>query len=352
MKKLTMAILLMSACAAMANEAETEDGKGGEARPERLDGLFGVKFGEAPDAKWAVKTNESCVLFVDYRPEKAFLSFADYALFATPMTKRTYWIRAVAPSLPEKSASSLVQSAMRLIELRFGGIASEIQGGRLLTFANADFIRVSQEDGRVVIDAVRPELMAVADQEAQAVRAALREAEEKSFAEDIRALQLILKTQAAGASNETLAVSSVLGRVFGESLTDLDHPERQADGTWMAQLSPAGKFLDCDLYEAFGSAVSKSVFRIRVARDGASTKSDFARLRRAVEIAFRAEMLQRDENELRCSLRIGNLLISISRDAERGRMSLDFCDADVVVRHEDELKTLPEKKFWLDIDAL
>lgn len=338
--------LLMAASVTMADGAKVAD------RPLELDGLFGAKLGVALDEQVAATTNGLGFLSVGHTPARTFLSFTDYALFATPTTKKVFLIRAIAPSVPDESAALLVKTTVQLIEMRFGGTMTDEKGCRMLTFADGNFIRVARENGRVVIDAASSSLMADAAKEVEAAREACCDREMRSFVKDLASLQLVLKTQETGKSNVILSVCSVFGKAFGTPLGDSDRAKRLDDSSWNAQLVPAGGFVGCTAFEAFGSAMTKSVFRIRAVRDGVTGKADFARLRRAVEIAFKQPMEQKAGESDYCSLHVGNVLVTLSRQAERDRLVLEFTDKYVYVQHENELKSMPEKKFWQDIDAL
>lgn len=335
MKKLMMVGLLMAAGMVVAAEVKTAGGL------TQLEGLFGAKLGTVLNVN--VPVNEQGVISMDYHPQKPFLSFTDYALFATPLTKRVYQIRAIAPSVPATS-SSLADDAVRLIEMKFDGIMVKVTGNRVLTFANGDFICVSQKDGCVTIDAVRSDLMKKAEEES-------RKMDGGRFAEDVMALQLVLKTRITGTTNEIVEVCSVFDKAFGEPLADSDKAKRLVDGSWSTRLPRSVQFVGCNAYEAFASAKTKRVFRIRAVKEGVNDKDDFARLRRGVEAAFGVLMVQKGADDC-CSLQIANVLITLSWNAEKTHLSLDFTDAGVFVLHENELKSMPEEKYWHDIDAL
>ena len=336
MKKFMTVGLLMAAGMTMATEVKTAECL------TKLDGLFGAKLGAVLEVKEAV--NEQGMTFTAYHPQKQFLSFTDYALFVTPTTKKVYRIRAIAQSVPTAD-SALLKDSVRMIEMRFGGSAVKKDGDHVLEFSNGDFIRVSREKGCVVIDAVNNELLVAAEREVAAERGALMEKGAKFFADDMEALRLILKSRVNGATNETIEICSVLGKELGERLVDTDKAGRLSDGAWCAKL-PSG---EKHIFEAFGSAMTKHIFRLRAVINKSNENGSFAHLRYAVEKALGVSMEQKKDQNDYCSKQVANSLVTLSWNGKQ--FVLEFIDANVYSLHEKELKSLP-KEFWQGFDAL
>lgn len=336
MKKLMMVVLLMTAGMAMSTEVKVAE------CPTKLEGLFGAKLGAVLEVKGAA--NEQGLISTAYRPQKQFLAFTDYALFTTPTTKKVYRIRAIAPSVPTAD-SALLKDSVRMIEMRFGGNAVKKDGDHVLEFSNGDFIRVSRKKGCVVIDAVNNELLVAAEREAEAERGALMEKGAKFFADDVEALRLILKSRVNGATNETIGICSVLGKVLGEQLVDSDKADRLSDGAWCAKL-PSG---EKHIFEAFGSAKTKRIFRLRAVINKSNENEVFEHLRYAVEKALGVSMEQKKDQKDYCAKQVADALVALSWNGKQ--FVLEFLDANVYNLHEKELKELP-REFWRGFDAL
>ena len=336
MKKLFATILMIVAGMASADVVNAVEQK------PKLEGLFGIKFGERLPQGAAV-VNVSGMALSSYEPKKKFLSFSEYTKYVTPISNQVYRIRAVAPVIPSAGAK-LVKMVVKMLEVRFGETAEVKNDCYVLTFAGDDFIRVSHESGRVIIDAVNSKLLAAADSELKADNEMRLADKVSEYEKDIKCLQLItLITKST--TNATVVVKSVFGKKFGDLLLDSDKPERISDNSWRAKLKNAGKGVS----EAFGSAKSKRIFRLSYYREGMRVKDDFMAMCQAVEKLLGVTLEQR-KGDYCCRL-IGDVFVSLSWNDANNRITLDFTDIKLYNQHSDELKEV-SSKFWEHIDAL
>ena len=98
-----------------------------ESNSEGLDGLFGVKFGKVMGVTEECETNNVGELAYEYRPKTMFKGYADYVLFATPLTRQVSQIRAVA-RVGYDEIEEERDSTIRVLEMKFNRKARFIDG--------------------------------------------------------------------------------------------------------------------------------------------------------------------------------------------------------------------------------
>lgn len=316
----------------------------------KLEGLFGYTLSAVLPPEVKGMTNDEGVVMAGFSPKKDFLGFSDYMLYVSPESKKVFQIQASRAVMPDEGPAT-VEKVLRFIEFRFDQKAvAKDANNKVVFFADGDFIRVSCRHDRVYVDACCDKLMRTARDELARAREARERDIRASFKDDLASLQLMMNVVSVGETGMPVSVTSVLGRKFGEAISKKEVCESLPDGSWCTQLDSKRAFVGHPKCFAFGSARNKSVFRVRAVWLGDCSKGRYVRIRRVVEMAMKAPMVDNDENS--CRLVLGNIFVTLTRSELSGRIALDFSDTGVYAHHLDELDKLPHDNEWRDVEAL
>lgn len=311
--------------------------------PERLEGLFGMKFGKVMPPSESCVTNDEGALAFDYTPIKTFRDFTTYYIFATPLTRQVHRIRAAKHTDDTEAEVSGVVSAL---EAKFGIPVKDgiTKNDKFVIFSNEDgnqinsmiLITVSGQD--VIIDGICFRLTKLALEEVAKI-------EEVLYKSDIKTLAL--KPEKRIGEKTIDRIDSAFGVVFGEKYPN-EGVEQTNTGAWMNDIRPKGNFMGCSKFTTFSSVKTKKVFMVQAIYMGEDWRKR-KQIRRIIESVTGQEMSKNaDDNFYLC---VGDCLISI--EVIRNNMfALNIINTDLMGQHLIENKEVQQEKAASDLDAL
>lgn len=321
---------------------ETKQNQSEKSKKSGLDGMFGVKFGKIIRVNGPCKTNDVGALAYDYTPEKQFKDFSEYVLFATPITRQVFQIRAVC-YVDSPDADDVMDAALKLLEIKYGKkFTSHDPKTKVASFENGDFIVVMKNYRRIMIDACCGRLFKLTKDEVKKV-------DEKLYVCDIEALAL--KPGKDADSDKVYRIDSVLGQDFGASFVGKGEEEQMEDGYWACEYTPKSRFMGCRDYRVFCTAKTKKAFIVRAVYVGSDSETKFGHFRRVIEMVTGRTMIQ-DDDDKNFQLLFGDVLIKLERDSIRDMITLDFVRIKLFQQNQKEQKEKAEKENSVDLDAL
>ena len=317
-----------------------------ESNSEGLDGLFGVKFGKVMGVTEECETNNVGELAYEYRPKTMFKGYADYVLFATPLTRQVSQIRAVA-RVGYDEIEEERDSTIRVLEMKFNRKARFIDGKtKAIVFDNNDYIAVIKDGRRLIIDACCNRLRDLTKEE-------VTQAEKERYARDVKTLALLPGKEEG--DDRIYKMDSVFGVKFGEVFKDNFAKEKNNAGAWVHEFKPYGLFMECEDYLAFATEKSKKIFMIRTVYQGDKYEARYHQIRRVIESVTGRKMRSNgdnDDDEKSLFIMFGDCLITLEKNIILDKVTLDFSRISLYQQNEKEHKEAEQKAAKADLDAL
>ena len=338
MKRMILCAIAIGAVAFVASANETG--------AQGLDGLFGVKFGKVMRATEACDTNNVGELAYEYTPEKMFKGYTDYILFATPITRQVSQVRAVA-RVGRDEVDDEMESTVRVLKMKFNRKAQVIdENTEAIFFDNGDYIAITKDGRRLVIDACCKRLRDLTKEE-------VAKAEKERYSGDVKILALLPGKE--DGDDRIYKMDSVFGVRFGEKFKGLDEGEKNRSGAWVYEFKPRRLFMECENYLAFATETTKAVFMVRAVYQGNEYSARYDQIRRVIESVTGRKMRtsddkDRNENELR--MQFGDCLITLEKNTTYDKVILDFVRINLYLQNEKEHKATAQKAVKSDLDAL
>ena len=319
----------------------------GKGMKMKLYGMFGTPFGKVMPESAACTTNKIGERVYTYRPKKPLDGFGEYVLFATPLTRKVYAVKALHVDQYASSAEDqqFFTKTSELLEERFGATLVRT------TSAASDF---KFANGRVVSAALAHGIVSITARDAELQKLAKREFEEleaRLLAEDVRVLALRPEKQ----GNEALGeLNSVFGVVFGEPCRWGNNPVENNSRAWVYEFEPEGAFMECSDFYVFATSKSKRVFMVRAVFDGSTpelieddsdnpeedaAQAKYDQMRRLLErlVGRQFKDTGSKEYDKLCRMNIGDhfyILLCKTRTSEK--VMLDFCSRDMGALNDQE----------------
>ena len=304
-----------------------------------LDGLFGVKFGKVMGVTEKCDTNNVGELAYEYTPAKLFRGFSDYVLFATPITRQVSQVRAVT-RVNYDEVEKEMSGTVKVLEMKFGKTARSFdKDTKVIYFDNDDYISITKDGRRIIIDARCGRLRNLTKEEVE-------KAEKERYAEDVKVLALLPGKDKG--EDKVYQIDSVFGIKFGEPMKE-ESNEQVDGGAWVHEFNPPRQFMGCQSYRTFTTEETKKVFFIRAVYEGNEYEARRDQMRRVIESVMGRKMRENDDKDLYMSF--GDFLVTI----EEGRgniIFLDFVKTSLYKQNEKEHENVVRKAASADLDAL
>lgn len=340
---------ILVGCSGNTDTNDPSDAENTRTVKNAMGGWLGVEFGTVkPESESCDINNEGSRVY-KFEPKNGFREFSEFMLFATPMSRQVYQVRAVRilDSSNWGNPREEFDDAVKQLEKEFGCTfirGSEKEAIAILSLGN--FVTVNKQDdllgSLIFVDVFNSNLMALSKKETA-------EAEAEHFKDDL--VTLALKPGKNPDTGKVSRVLSVFGVAFGEPFSKGGRlPDQNDAGAWVYTFDPGSRFMGYSEFFAFATAASEKVFMVRTCYEGtdeADAKAKYDQTKRLIENATGRSFKDDDEKGLDegCSMQFGDVHVSMTKNWMRNIVMLDFCRVSLYLQNEQETKDRGSTSF-------